>query len=99
MAGFSAAVRPHSVVASWAAGASDNRKILQSGSNNACIKSFSTANVRPTPVDRRDYLPSSPLTRENNDIILRHLWRGGLAVQQGEVEEGNRIDAQFPSFN
>jgi hypothetical protein len=53
----------------------------------------------PYSADWRDYLPSSPLTRENNDIILRHLWRGGLAVQQGGVEQGNRIDAQFPSFN
>ena len=64
--------------------------MLQSGSNNACIKSFPTANVRLTPVDRRDYLPSSPLTRENNDIILRHLWREDSRSSKGELNRATK---------
>ena len=76
-----------SVAASWTSGKLDNRKTFQDGGNNSCIKPFPAPNVRLTPADWGDHLPSSPLAGEDNNIILRHLWRcGGVAMQQECLE-------------
>jgi hypothetical protein len=83
----STVVTVQSVAGSWTPGASDNCKILQDRGNNSRIKSFPTANIRLTPIDRRDHLPSSALARKNDSIILRHLWKcRGLAIWQGRVD-------------
>ena len=80
-------VRLRSVATSWTAGASDERKILQDGSNNSRIKSFSSANVSLTAVNRRDDLPSPPFARESYNIVLHDLWRcRGLVIYTDGVE-------------
>ena len=85
-AGSSVTVRPHSV-AFWAAGASDNHKILRPDIKNARIESFSTANVRLTPIDRRDHLISFCVTCGEEDW-----WSRGSLTGRPNL-------CAFPSFN